>query len=143
MLDEGRDVDRPAELLMLERLFSEELEQTEITEDLLFRPRPLDFDHNVAAVFERRAMHLSDRSCGEGLRLDRGEDVFPWHPQLLLHDAHDLRLRERFDAVLQLLELVHELFRQQIGPCRKDLAELRKRRPQLLQRCAHPLGTFG
>ena len=128
---------------MLERLFREELEQAEITEDLLLRLGPLDLDDDVAAVVERRTVHLPDRSCGERLRIDRGEDVFPRDAQLLLHDAHDLRFRQRFDAVLQLLELGHELLGQQIGPSRKDLAELRERRPELLQCCAHTLRTFG
>src|SRR2546421_1344758 len=60
VFDKRRDVDRFTELFTLERLFREELEQTEVTQDLPFRPWPLHLDDDMRAVIERCAVHLPD-----------------------------------------------------------------------------------
>ena len=120
-------------------LLGEDLEQRQVLFDLLLRVGTLDLHHDLLAVRERRAMHLGDRAGGERLRLDVVEHVLPRHAQLLLHDAHDLLLGERRHVVLQRRELLDVLGRQQVGARRQDLAELRERRTQLLERGAQAL----
>src|SRR5439155_3910614 len=80
-----------------------------------------------------------DRPGREGGRVDALEDVLPRHAEFLLHHLDDLLLAERWDVVLELRELVDELRRDQVGTGRKDLSQLAERRPELLERLAHPL----
>ena len=138
VLHERRDVDGAAQRLALERLLGEELEQAEVARDLLARARPLHLDDDVIAVLERRAVHLPDRPGRERRRLDRLEDVLPRHLQLLLHHVDDLRLGQRRDVVLELRQLVDDVGRDEVRPRREDLAELRERRAELLERGAQP-----
>ena len=100
------------------------------------RVRALHLHDDLLARLERRRVHLADRSGCERLRIDRREDVLPRHAELLLHHADDLLLAERRDGALQLRELVDHLGRDQVGPRREDLAELRERRPELLERAS-------
>ena len=102
-------------------------------------PWPLHLDDDALAALERRGMHLADRPGGERLGIDAREHVLPRHAKLLLHDGDDLFLGHRRHVVLELRELGDELGRQQVGPRGEDLAELRERRPELLERRAQAL----
>src|SRR5581483_7019740 len=135
VLDDGGDVDQPGERLAALGLLREEREEPEVALDLLGRPRPLHLDHDARAVLEARAVHLADRAGRERRRLDALEHVLPGDAELLLHHLHDLGLRQRRDAVLEVRELVGDLRRDQVGPGGEDLAELAERRAELLEGC--------
>ena len=140
MLHDGRHVDDLPECRPPLRLLGEELEQPEVLEDVLLCARPLDLHHDPRAVGERGLVHLGDRAGGHRLGLDVLEHVLPRHPELLLHDLHDFLLGERRHLVLERGELLDELRRQEVGPCREDLAELGERGPELLHGLAEAPG---
>ena len=131
MLDERRDIDDPAQRVPLERLLGEELEQSEVTHDLVPGGRALDLDDHVLAGLECRPVHLPDRPGRKGLRVDGREHVLPGNPELLLHHPDDLRLGERRHAVLQLRQLCDELGRQQVGPSSSSASRIRLARAAL------------
>src|SRR5438034_8613648 len=79
-------------------------------------------------------MDLGDGARRHRFRVDALEDVLPGHAELLLHHPNDLLLGEWRNVVLEGRELLDELLGEQVGTGRKDLAELRERRPQLLER---------
>ena len=139
MADDRREVDEPSQAVTVLGLLGEQLEQAEVAHDLLFRAVALHLDDDAVAALERRRMHLADRPGGERLGVDAREHVLPRHAELLLHDGDDLFLRHRRHVVLELRELGDELGRQQVRPRGEDLAELRERRPQLLECCAEAL----
>ena len=85
------------------------------------------------------AVHLGDRAGCQRRGVDVVEDVLPRHAELLLHHLHDLLLGERRHVVLQRRELLDVLRRQQVGPRRQDLPELRERRAELLEGGAQAL----
>jgi hypothetical protein len=141
VLDDCRQVDDPPEGLAALGLLREQPQQAEVAHDLVAGAWPLHLDDDALAGFERRLMHLADRARSERLRVDRGEDILPGNAELLLHHLDDLRLRQRSDVVLERRELDDELGRQEIGTRREDLAQLRERRPELLERVAQPAGA--
>jgi len=51
---------------------------------------------------------LGNRSGGERLGIDAGEDVFPGNAKLSLHRGHDLGLGERRDSLLESRQLVDD-----------------------------------
>src|SRR5438874_2492276 len=109
VLHERRYVDRLPQRLALERLLGKDLEEPEVSQDLLLRAWPLHLDDDAPAVLERGAVHLADRSGRERLGFDRREQVLPRDAQFLLHDLNYLGFSERLDVVLQLLELRDQL----------------------------------
>ena len=138
MLHDRRQVDDPAQRLAALGFLGEEAQQAEVAHDLVPGAGPLHLDDHALAALEGRLVHLPDRPRSERLGVDRGEHVFPGDAELLLHHLHHLRLRQRRDVVLQRRELDDELGRQQVGPGREDLPELRKGRPELFEGVAQP-----
>ena len=141
MLDDGRNVDQVRERLAALGLLREEREQPEVALDLFRGARPLHLDHDPLAALEPRAMNLPDRPGGERLRFDPLEDVLPRDAELLLHHLDHLGLGQRRHAVLQARELLDDLGRDQVGPRREDLPELRERRPEFLEGGTKPCGS--
>src|ERR671934_148918 len=141
VLDDGGQIDDPPKRFPALRLSGEQAQEPEVAHDLVARSGPLNLDDHAFTALERRLVHLADRPRRERDRIDRLEHVFPRDAELFLHHLDDLGLRQRGDIVLQRGELDDELVRQEIGPRRKDLAELRERRAELLERVPQAAGT--
>jgi hypothetical protein len=136
VLHHGGHVDDAPEDVAARDLLREQLEQRDVAQDLVARGRPLHLDDHTLAALERAAVHLADRAGRDRHRVDRLEHVLPGNAELLLHHCDDVLLGERWHLVLQRGELLHVGGRQQVGPRREDLAELREGRPELLERLA-------
>ena len=102
---------------------------------------PLHFDHHFASIPQNRAMHLAERCRSHRRRLECGEHLRNFGPQLLLHDPLDVGEGEWLDAVLQRLQRDDVLRRDDVGTRREDLAELDVGRPHLLERLGERHGT--
>src|SRR5690606_4653576 len=95
--------------------------------------RAQDLDDDLAAVDERRRVHLRDRRGRERLALELCEDLrHRAMERALEHCERDVR-REWRHLVLQLRELVRERRRQKIPAGRDRLAELHVDRAELLE----------
>ncbi len=77
------------------------LEQLEVALDLARRVRPLHLDDDLAAVRQRRTVHLADRRGRDGLLVEVEEQPLDRLPELLADRALDVLERERPDIVLQ------------------------------------------
>src|ERR671937_829745 len=141
VLDDGGQIDDPPKRFPALRLSGEQAQEPEVAHDLVARSGPLNLDDHAFPALERRLVPLADRPRRERDRIDRLEHVFPRDAELFLHHLDDLGLGQRGDIVLQRGELDDELVRQEIGPRRKNLAELRERRAELLERVPQAAGT--
>ena len=104
-------------------------------------PGTLHLDGDAAAVVQDRVVHLPDRRAPERLVLERREDVVRGPPELLANDPLDVGVRERRCAVEQLEELKAVRLGQQVEAQREQLAELRPRAAERLERAAQPDGS--
>jgi hypothetical protein len=87
----------------------------EVDLEQLTQARPLHLDHHPLPV-PARAVHLAQRGGCDGLHLKVGEVVCQRAAQLLLHNLHSLGGAERGHPVLQLLQLPHQLGREDVHP---------------------------
>mmetsp|Transcript_52149 Transcript_52149/g.118895 ORF Transcript_52149/g.118895 Transcript_52149/m.118895 type:complete len:245 (-) Transcript_52149:117-851(-) len=89
--------------------------------------------HSGARRFEDRAVNLGDGGRGEGLLVERCEQVVDWPPEVLLHDAFHHFEAHRRRRVQALLELKHVLGGKE-GRARGDeLAQLDVGGPEALE----------
>ena len=112
------------------------VEQRQVGLDLPRRVRALDLDGDAAAVRERGAVHLADRGGGDRGRVEVGEELLDAQLEVLADDALDVLVRDRADVVLELLQLDHDVGRDDVGARREELAELDEGRAELVEHLA-------
>src|SRR6266567_4483499 len=83
-------------------------------------------------------MDLADRGRRGWLLVELEEGLLDRQAELLLNYAPDVGERNRPDVVLQLLELDHDVGRDDVRASREQLAELDEGRPQLVQHLPQP-----
>lgn len=106
------------------------------------QPRPLHLDHHLGArPDELGGMDLSQRGRGERLRIEAAEDALDRSPELALDDPPRLLSGERNSLILELLELLGDVERNEVGTGGQELAQLDERRPELLERAAQALSA--
>src|SRR6266487_3267024 len=113
-------------------------EQRDVRLDLARRVRALHLDRDALAVREQRVMDLADRSRRGRLLVELEEGLLDRQAKLLLNHATDVGERNRRDVVLQLLELDHDVGRDDVRSSREQLTELDEGRPQLVQHLPQP-----
>ena len=108
------------------------VQQREVLLDEGFDVGPQDLDHHLDATGQRCTVHLRQGGGGEGLFIERGENLSDGFAGARL-DTRDRGLcRKGRHAVLELREFVGEIRRQQVAPGGEDLAELDEDRAEIL-----------
>src|SRR4051812_42811395 len=118
------------------------VEQREVGFDLARGVRALNLDRDPAAVRERGAVHLADRGGGDGRLVEVGEELLDAQLELLADHALDVLVWDRADVVLELLQLEHDVGRDDVGTRREQLAELDEGRPELVEHLAQVPAAF-
>ena len=114
------------------------LQDADVGLDDLFYPRTLDLDGDPGPVLQDGPVDLPDRcGCDRGL-VKLGKPVIEAYAALF-DDRADFRERDGFCMILQFLELLDHLRRQQFGPRAHDLPELHECRAEFLECQAYPL----
>jgi hypothetical protein len=96
--------------------------------------RPLHLHHDVLPGLQPRPVDLRDGGRRQRRGAELGEHLARSRVQLAGQDCLDLVPRRRRDLVLQLAQLLDELDRQHVAPCRQHLAELDERHAALFER---------
>ena len=99
-------------------------EDLEVQFDLLDDTRSSDLDDDLGAVGERRGVHLPDRRGGHRLRIEHREDGLDGRTQFGGENIANDGCGFRGCGVLQLRQLDLIGGSEQVGSCRKDLADL-------------------
>ena len=81
-------------------------------------------------------MDLADRGRGDRSRVELGEELLDAQLELLADNALDVVVRDRADVVLELLQLDHDVGRDDVGAGREELAELDEGRAELVEHLA-------
>jgi hypothetical protein len=113
--------------------------QREVDVDLVLDPRAAHLDDHLPPARQQRRVDLRDRRRREWLRVDADERV---RRQLRRDHFTDLIERHRRDLVHELAELLDVHVGKQVGPRRKELAELDIRRAELLERVPKLAGAL-
>jgi hypothetical protein len=119
------------------------VEQRQVGLDLPRCVRALDLDGDAAAVREGGAVHLADRGGGDRRRVEVGEELLDAQLEVLADDALDVLVRDRPDVVLELLQLGHDVGRDDVGAGREELAELDEGRAELVEHLAQVPAALG
>ncbi len=114
--------------------------QAQVRLDDLAQARPQHLDDDVLARLQPGPVDLGDRSRGDRVCVELGEDVFGRAAEILLELGPDLLPRHRRDLAVQAAEFLGPFGRQQVGAARQDLAELDEGRTQRLDGAARALG---
>ena len=77
------------------------IEQGHVGFDLSRRTWALHLDGDLLAVRKRRAMHLSDRGCGDRLLVELREELADREAEIFLDHLLDVGHRKRANVVLQ------------------------------------------
>ena len=109
------------------------LQHLKIFRDLFADVRALHFYDHGPPVAQGRAMHLAERRGRQMFLFKKGKCFRDADAELAGDDFLHLRVRKRFDLVLQTRERLQIRFRQKIRAAGKQLAELDERRPHLFQ----------
>ena len=88
-------------------------------------------------------MYLADRRCRDRRLVELGEELLDGELELFADDALDVRVRERAHVVLELLQLLDDVRRDDVGPRREQLAELDEGRAELVEQLAQVLAALG
>ena len=119
------------------------VEQRKVALDLLRRVRPLHLDGHAAAVRKRGAVDLADRRRGYRGRVEVGEELLDAQLELLADDTLDVVVGDRTDVVLELLQLEHDVGRDDVGAGREQLAELDEGRAELVEHLTQVPAALG
>ena len=103
----------------------------------------LHLHHHFLAGGQPRPVHLPDAGRAQRHVVELAEHLRQRSAQLLLDKLPGLRHRKRRHVALQLLKLVNQGLRQQVGAVAERLRELDERGPQLLNAHPNPLPARG
>lgn len=114
--------------------------QRQVAFDIPNDVRPADLDRDPRPVMMPRPVHLTERTCGERLALEFGEQFLDRFLELDFQTMNGLLGGKRRDRFLQVLEFGDDVGRDEVRTRAHYLAELDERRPEFLQRHPDPLG---
>ncbi len=120
-------------LRIVARELREDVHHLEVALDLRADAGTHDLDDDFFAGTQSCGVHLRDRGGGERRLVELGEHFAHRFAVSALDDGFGFQPRERRHAVLQFLELVGDVDRQQVASRGQRLAELHPDRPQLLE----------
>ena len=130
-------LDRPQPVALarvVAREAGQHVHHLEVALDPLAHAGAHDLGHDVLAGAQPGDVHLRDRRRRERRLVELLEHLGDRPSVGALDDRAGLGARERRHAVLQLLELVGDVGRQQVAARRQRLAELHEDRPEFLER---------
>ena len=110
------------------------IEQGDVGVDLLLDARAKYLDHHLAAIGQRRRVHLCDRGRGQRFGVEAGEGRTDRQAERVLDDAARGLAIERLDPVLQQGQFIGHVRWHQVAAGGQDLAELDEDRAEVLQR---------
>ncbi len=112
----------------------EHVEQADVLAHHFLDARPDDLDHHVRAIVQACGMYLGDGGGGQRLGLEFGKGFLDRHLEFLLDQLPRDLVLERRHLILQALEFVGDVRRQQVAARREHLAELDEDRAEGLER---------
>ncbi len=113
--------------------------QIEVAGERLGHARPQHLDRDLMPVRGAGEMDLGDRGRGNRGFVERGEQGFERPAELGLDRRPRLVPRKRRQAILEARQIGRDLFAEDIGPGRQQLAELDEARPHFVERGGEPL----
>src|SRR6266480_1389870 len=109
------------------------VEQRDVGLDLARRVGTLNLDRDALAVRKHGVVYLPDRGRRSRLLVELEEGLLDGYAELLRDHAFDVGERDRPHVVLKLLQLEHDVGRNDVGTGREQLAELDEGRAELVE----------
>ena len=142
-LDQRRRVGERGDRDAADQARREPREGGDVVAEELRDPRSLHLDHDLFAGAEAGGVHLGDRGGGDGLLVERLEQLLEGAAEVDLDHGPHVGERLGRHLVAEELELGDQLVGEEALAARDDLAELDVARAEALERHAQPAGDAG